>query len=191
MAGDPASCVFRVNRSALVGPAIRFSPGGRDKRLVDALRANPAVAAVTLEENFISIRKADDSDWGSLIPELAEQIRDYVIDDSAPAEEPPAENGSGRPGRSAQATIATVQDFLDRQFNPAIASHGGEVRLVDYCDGRLSVEMLGGCQGCAASQMTLRSGLARELRAIAPEVTEIVDVTDHAKGTNPYFPSGG
>ncbi|MBK7321568.1 MAG: NifU family protein [Candidatus Microthrix sp.] len=47
--------------------------------------------------------------------------------------------------------------------------------------------MGGGCQGCAVSAMTLRSGIERTLKDQIPEILEVVDVTDHASGTNPYY----
>ena len=80
-----------------------------------------------------------------------------------------------------------IQSILDEQVNPSIASHGGKINLVDVKGTEVFMEMTGGCQGCAASQMTLRQGVERMIRQHVPEVTEIHDVTDHAAGDNPYF----
>jgi len=80
-----------------------------------------------------------------------------------------------------------VRLILDEQVNPSIASHGGQINLVDVKGTEVFMEMTGGCQGCAASQMTLRQGVERMIRQHVPEVTEIHDVTDHAAGDNPYF----
>jgi len=47
--------------------------------------------------------------------------------------------------------------------------------------------MSGGCQGCASAQATLTLGIEKSIRQNVPEVTRVVDVTDHAGGENPYF----
>lgn len=80
-----------------------------------------------------------------------------------------------------------VREVLDQQVNPAIASHGGAITLVDVQDSDIYLEMSGGCQGCAMSRLTLRQGVERMLRQAIPELTGVHDITDHASGVNPYF----
>ena len=80
-----------------------------------------------------------------------------------------------------------VTQVLDRQVNPAIASHGGNARLVSEENGVIYLEMGGGCQGCGMAAATLRQGIERILRDSVPGITEIVDVTDHMSGENPYY----
>ena len=80
-----------------------------------------------------------------------------------------------------------VQTLFDQLVNPRISAHGGAVELVDVADDVIYVRMMGGCQGCAASAMTLRQGIERMVREEIPEVREIVDLTDHAAGVNPYY----
>lgn len=63
----------------------------------------------------------------------------------------------------------------------------GRSLIVDVTDRNLYVEMSGGCQGCASSHATLRQGFERMVRRIAPELINIVDVTDHAAGTKPFY----
>jgi Fe/S biogenesis protein NfuA len=80
-----------------------------------------------------------------------------------------------------------VQELLDREVNPSIASHGGQILLVDVDGTEVYMQMTGGCQGCAMSRMTLRQGVEKMIRQAIPEVTAIHDVTDHTAGQNPYF----
>lgn len=80
-----------------------------------------------------------------------------------------------------------VQRVVDEVINPGIAAHGGFVELVDVSDDTLYLRMGGGCQGCAASAATLRQGIERMVRQEVPEIQNIVDVTDHAAGANPYY----
>jgi Fe/S biogenesis protein NfuA len=80
-----------------------------------------------------------------------------------------------------------VQEVIDELINPQIAMHGGAVEVVDVADDTVYVRMSGGCQGCAASAATLRQGVERMIREEVPEVREIVDLTDHNAGVNPYY----
>lgn len=80
-----------------------------------------------------------------------------------------------------------VQQVLDQQVNPSVASHGGQILLVDVKETEIYMEMTGGCQGCAMSRLTLRQGVERMLRQAVPEITAVHDVTDHSSGENPYF----
>jgi Fe/S biogenesis protein NfuA len=80
-----------------------------------------------------------------------------------------------------------VQDVLDRQVNPGVASHGGIVDLLEVRDGTAYIALGGGCQGCAQVDVTLRQGIEVAIRNAVPEIVAIVDTTDHAAGTNPYF----
>jgi Fe-S cluster biogenesis protein NfuA len=81
-----------------------------------------------------------------------------------------------------------VEALLDDRINPAIASHGGRVSVVAVRNRSVYFTMTGGCQGCAASRVTLRAGIEPLVRRAVPEVVDIVDVTDHDAGTEPYFP---
>lgn len=80
-----------------------------------------------------------------------------------------------------------VTQLLEQAVNPALAAHGGYTTLAGVEGTRVFLSMGGGCQGCAVSAMTLRQGIETQIRAAIPEVTEIIDVTDHDAGTNPYY----
>ena len=81
-----------------------------------------------------------------------------------------------------------VQQLLDQSVNPALAAHGGMAALVGVDDdNRVFVTMGGGCQGCSLSAATLREGITRAIMEALPEVTEVIDATDHAAGENPYY----
>ncbi len=83
-----------------------------------------------------------------------------------------------------------VQKLLDESVNPAVGMHGGHVELLDVKDSTVYIRMGGGCQGCGMADVTLKQGIERLIFEEAPEVTEILDVTDHASGQNPYYTPG-
>ena len=82
-----------------------------------------------------------------------------------------------------------VVAVLEQEVNPSIASHGGRADLValDDDEGTAYLRLSGGCQGCAMSQMTLRQGIETALLEEVPELTRVVDVTDHGSGENPFY----
>ena len=76
---------------------------------------------------------------------------------------------------------------LDAEINPAIAAHRGRVTVAGVAGGWIRVRLEGGCQGCSLAEVTLRQGIEPVLRARLPEMTGLVDVTEHEAGTAPFF----
>ena len=80
-----------------------------------------------------------------------------------------------------------VQQVLDTEINPSVAEHGGMVKLIDVQDNVVYIQMGGGCQGCGQADVTLKFGIETAIRAAVDGVGDILDVTDHASGRNPYY----
>jgi Fe/S biogenesis protein NfuA len=97
----------------------------------------------------------------------------------AMADRPPADLS----GDVAQRVI----QVLEEQINPAIASHGGSAELVAVEESIAYLRLSGGCQGCGMASVTLSQGIEVAILDMIPEITEVVDVTDHATGSNPYY----
>lgn len=97
-----------------------------------------------------------------------------------PAKKQPPEGPEGDEWRM-------IQQLIDEQVNPAVAGHGGYIDLFEYREGVAYVQMGGGCQGCGMANVTLKQGVERILRDHIPDLKEILDITDHAGGRNPYY----
>ena len=82
---------------------------------------------------------------------------------------------------------ADVQRVLDEQINPQIAAHGGFVTLLEVKDETAYITMGGGCQGCGMADYTLKQGVEQAIVEAVPTVQRVLDTTDHAAGTNPYY----
>jgi Fe/S biogenesis protein NfuA len=80
-----------------------------------------------------------------------------------------------------------VHRVIQDKINPGVASHGGNVQLLDVKDGTVYVRLGGGCQGCGHADTTVKEGIQAAICEEVPEVHTVLDVTDHAAGTNPYF----
>ncbi len=80
-----------------------------------------------------------------------------------------------------------IQRIFDEQVNPQIAAHGGFVQLLELRGKRAYIEMGGGCQGCGMANVTLKQGIEVAVKEALPEIEELVDITDHQSGDNPYY----
>jgi Fe/S biogenesis protein NfuA len=77
---------------------------------------------------------------------------------------------------------------LETEVNPGLASHGGMVSLEHITD-KLEVVLRfgGGCHGCGMADVTLKQGIEQSLKGHFPEITAVLDATDHSTGENPYY----
>jgi Fe/S biogenesis protein NfuA len=80
-----------------------------------------------------------------------------------------------------------VTQVLAQQINPGIALHGGKAELERIEGTTAYLRLSGGCQGCGLAGVTLKRGVEVAIKRSVPEIVEVVDVTDHGSGTNPYF----
>ena len=81
-----------------------------------------------------------------------------------------------------------INYVLYNEINPGLAAHGGQVTLVEIVEESVAVlQFGGGCQGCAAVDITLKQGVEKSLVERIPELTEIRDATDHTVRENAYY----
>ena len=84
-----------------------------------------------------------------------------------------------------------IQELIDERINPAVAAHGGQIELLDVEDDAIYIHMGGGCQGCGMANATLKHGIEAMIQEEFPEIKQVIDTTDHASGTNPYYAPAG
>ena len=70
-----------------------------------------------------------------------------------------------------------VEKVIDR-IRPAVQMDGGDIQLVDIIEGVVRVRLIGACQGCPSSTMTLKMGIERAIRAEVPEITSVEAVQE-------------
>ena len=80
-----------------------------------------------------------------------------------------------------------VAEVIDKNVNPAVASHGGHVDLVGVDEKKAIIAFGGGCQGCGMADVTLKQGVEVMIMDNVPEIVEVIDATDHAAGANPFY----
>lgn len=183
---DPNMCIFQVNRPVLEDWTLIFkSPeDSMGSPLVDALFAIEGITRVKVSGNCVTLSKNIPTPWPELAKHILPAIRDPLLA-AADAISPAALDAVKADPQEDMADM--IEQLLEGHINPALASHGGFVKLVKVEDRDVYIEMGGGCQGCAASKMTMKNGVETAIRDVCPQVREIIDVTDHAAGSNPYY----
>ena len=85
--------------------------------------------------------------------------------------------------------VEKIKQFTEDYINPALAVHNGHLVIVSFEEstGELFVQLGGSCQGCAASSQTLHLQVKACLMDEFPEITNLIDTTNHDEGTNPFF----
>jgi Fe-S cluster biogenesis protein NfuA len=94
-----------------------------------------------------------------------------------------------KPGLETPEGVA-IQELLDTRINPTVAMHGGHIALVDVLDDTVYIRLEGGCQGCGMADVTLKQGIVVQIQETVPAIAKVLDVTDHASGSNPYYQPG-
>jgi Fe/S biogenesis protein NfuA len=166
--------------------------------------------AYTYDMYFQAVGDAGPDDWsdergGLTLTVPADSIakmRGSVLDISRDADQdgmviqnpnlPPRSAGaspgmSGPPVDLSGDVAQRVIQVLEQQINPSIAVHGGRADLVAVEGDAAYLRLSGGCAGCGMAAVTLSQGIEVALRDSVNEITRVIDVTDHAAGTNPYY----
>lgn len=186
-------CTFTVDRPIYEGGTLLCASreAAKGSPLLEELFEIAGVARVVVEGSSIIITKNLPDPWEEMGEEIGDSIRD-VLDFGGELFAPDAtERLAPRQANISSDLARKIQKVIDDQINPGVASHGGWVELVHVEDdsGRVFLNLGGGCQGCGMAQMTLKQGIEVAIKKAAPEVTEVLDQTDHAAGANPYYQS--
>lgn len=178
------SCRFIVDRPVYSEQSFYFASKERAEgsSLAERLFQISGVDSVLISHDRLTVTTGGTEEWMPIARQVGAAIRAHLatgqpaVSEAVWASIPPAEQ-----------IQAKVQDVFDKQINPAVAAHGGVVRLIDVKDNVVYIQMGGGCQGCGMADVTLKQGIETAVRSAVPEVGDILDVTDHAAGRNPYY----
>lgn len=179
---DPHVMGFVLDAPVQAGRSARFDGPDDSAPLSCGLFSIEGIRHVEVSDATIWVRKQEGADWAALKPAIAAVIRQVLDEVGAPLGEV-----SANPADPDAALLRAVEELLERQVNPSVAAHGGHIAADRVADGIVYLRMSGGCQGCAASSATLREGVERMLRAALPQIREVVDLTDHAAGSTPFY----
>ena len=185
--GEPISdamCRFTVDRPVYPDKAFAFlsKEAAEKSSLAQRLFEIDGVSRVVISHDQITVNKAAQAEWPVIGKSIGAAIRAHMATD-----EPAVTDAAWENVPSSEEIRQQVQQVLDTDINPSVASHGGVIKLIDVKENQVFIQMGGGCQGCGQADVTLKFGIENAIRAAVPGVGDILDVTDHASGRNPYY----
>jgi len=185
--GEPtsdATCRFTIDRPVYPDKSFAFlsKEAAEDSPLARRLFEIDGITRVLISHDQITINKSAQADWPVIGKSIGAAIRAHLATD-----DPAVSDTAWEDVPSSEEIRERVQHVLDTEVNPSIASHGGVVTLINVQDNQVYIQMGGGCQGCGQADVTLKFGIENSIRAAVPSVGDILDVTDHASGRNPYY----
>jgi Fe-S cluster biogenesis protein NfuA len=169
-------CRFIVDRQ-LINGSVTFTDKteAAGNTLAENLLNIPEIKKVEIDGNTLTIVKSLGEEWSVLGKRIGGFIRAFLQPEIYASTLSPEE------------LKKKVQEVLDLHINPSVASHGGYVDLIAVENNNVYIRMGGGCQGCGSANMTLKMGIERMIREAVPSISQVLDATDHASGTNPYY----
>jgi Fe-S cluster biogenesis protein NfuA len=181
---NPAICRFTVNRTLHIGTATFDNKAQAEQSLLaQKFFEIENIIRVQLIGHLLVLTKTSDRAWAELIKPVESILEAFLISGFALSQEQ-VEDRMMLMGRGMKEKI---QYLLAHKINPGVAAHAGFVELIDVKDNNVYIRLGGGCQGCGAADFTLRQGIEAIIRKEVPEIRQILDITDHSAGMNPYY----
>lgn len=214
---EPNAVKLRVSRMVLpLGETRSYAAPEQagESPLAQALFEIQGVTSVSIDGVSVQVTMDEGADWDVLMERIPEVIKGHLdaglaaVDGLDPLQKPGNDGGARESAvkgskkynfgfrqipegsRSAEEQKAIIQKLLDEEINPAVASHGGFFSLISVENNNVYVQLGGGCQGCGMVDVTLRQGVEQRMKEVLPEMNELIDVTDHHSGANPYYQPG-
>ena len=179
---DPQKCRFVLEAEVLSRSPVSFDKESDTSKapLAEKLLALPYIAGVSISGSAVTLTGDNVESWPAIGKEIGGVIREQIKSGEPAVEEEIMDIGDAD-------LFTQVNLLIKNDVNPSIAAHGGIITLHSVNDGKAFVTMGGGCQGCTASSITLKQGVESYIVAKVDGVNEIVDMTDHSEGENPYY----
>ena len=179
---DPQKCRFVLDHDVLSRASVTFKRDSDTEKapLARKLLKLPYIAEVNVTGQVVTLTGDNVESWPAIGKEIGGIIREQLMSGEPAITEEAMDVGNSD-------IFNEVNQLLKDDVNPSIASHGGVITLQSVSDGKAYVTMGGGCQGCSMSSVTLKQGVESYIVAKVDGVNEVVDITNHSEGENPYY----
>jgi Fe-S cluster biogenesis protein NfuA len=175
--------MFLPGRAVLPSGSADFPTAREGMRspLARKLFSIDGVVSVFFGSDFVTVRKAESSEWPLLKPEVFAALMDFFASDQPVLLEGDAlarDDTAVHAGDSE--LVAMIKELLETRIRPAVAEDGGDIvfRGFDEERGVVTVKLLGSCSGCPSSSITLKSGIENMLKHYVPEVTSVEEAEE-------------
>ncbi len=163
---DPPA-VVNAGKSVALGQlvgdisALETIVGGWDEQQRSVVRALQNAIDALHKEAFVRLIRALRAD-----PTVAVILREVASDEVV--------YGVLRHHEILRASLQERVELALESVRPFLASHGGSVELVEVLPpDAVTVRLLGSCDGCAASGLTLRAGVEKAVKERCPEIKSV------------------
>jgi NFU1 iron-sulfur cluster scaffold homolog, mitochondrial len=180
---NPATLKFIPGQEILSSGTMDFKSAGDAVHapLARRLFGLQGVTGVFYGSDFISVTKADDTDWSMLKSMVLATLMEHLstnqpIIDQAALDE--ARSKASGATEEDSVIVSQIKELLETRVRPAVARDGGDIVFEDFDDGIVFLRMQGACAGCPSSTATLKVGIENMLKHFIPEVMEVRQVPD-------------
>jgi len=171
---NPATLKFLPGEKVIEKGTVDFASSGDALKspLAQRLFGIIGVTRVFIAPDFVSVTKANDTDWSMLTPMVLAALMEH-LSTGQPVLDEDFFTAQAAPAVEDDELTAQIKELLDERVRPMVAMDGGDIVFDRFEDGIVYLSMQGACSGCPSSTMTLKSGIENMLRHYIPEVIEV------------------
>ena len=171
---NPATVKFLPDRQVLQSGSLDFPTEEKEKKspLAKRLFSITGVNRVFITNGFISVSKANDTDWSMLKPLILAGLMEHLSLNMPIIDEDYFETRGVNKNEDSE-VVKQIKDLLEERVRPMVAMDGGDIIFDSFDNGIVYLTMQGACSGCPSSTATLKIGIENMLRHYIPEVTEV------------------
>ena len=172
---NPATVKFIPGQDIIESGTIDFASEADAVKspLAKRLFGITGVVRVFLSKDFVSVSKADDTDWSMLKPMILAALMEHLSTGQPVLDADFHEKKADKPSEEDDEITAQIKELLDERVRPMVAMDGGDIVFERFEDGIVFLQMHGACAGCPSSTATLKSGIENMLKHYIPEVVEV------------------
>jgi Fe-S cluster biogenesis protein NfuA len=175
---NPSTLKFLPGRTVMAHGTADFTDmeAARRSPLAERLFQVPHVRGVFLGGDFITVSKADETDWQDLKPAVLGIIMEHFVANRPVLQLEPeaAPDASAAPIDEAdREVVQQIKELLDTRVRPAVSQDGGDIVFRGFERGVVMLQLQGSCAGCPSSTATLKMGIENMLKHYIPEVVEV------------------
>lgn len=171
---NPATLKFLPGQTVLETGTAEFdsADGAAASPLAQMLFNLQGVKSVFFGQDFLSISKADDTDWAMLKPMVLAGLMQF-FSTGHPVMSAVHDVDGNAPSEDDDEITLQIKELITERVRPSVMMDGGDIEFESFDEGVVYLKLKGACSGCPSSTMTLKSGIENMLRHYVPEVTEV------------------
>ncbi|MES2733787.1 MAG: NifU family protein [Bacteroidota bacterium] len=132
------------------------------------------VKRVFITSNFVTVTKAEETEWAEIISSLKSFVQSYFEEGKPLLTQQKMTSYDKALNEEDSEIVKKIKSLLDEYVRPAVESDGGAINFHSFNEGTVKVHLQGSCSGCPSSTITLKAGIENLLKRMIPEVKEVV-----------------